>query len=223
MDQTLVTATTGRRLGSRPSRRLRAEGKLPGVVYGLGKDPVTVAVDYAELREALKTDAGLNTVIQLELGGTVETVIVRQVQRDPIKRVVTHADFMRVDPETPVRVRVPVKLVGDSSAVTNEGGMIEQKVFELEVECSPSNIPAEIEASMSMMTLDQGVTVGDLHLPPGVTTAVPDDISVVTPVVSRAAKVAARGAGGAADELDDLAGEDGAPGVGGADPDADGE
>jgi large subunit ribosomal protein L25 len=205
MDQIVVTATTGRVLGSRPSRRLRAEGKLPGVVYGLGKDPINITVDYAELRDALKTHAGLNTVLQLDLGGEREAVIVRQVQRDPIKRWVTHADFMRIEPDTRVRVRVPVKVVGDASAVTNEGGMIEQKLFEIEVECSPTGIPDEIEADLSIMTLERRVSIGDLKLPPGVTVAMPDDISVVTPVVSRAAKVAGReDAEDHADGVDDV-------------------
>jgi large subunit ribosomal protein L25 len=193
MDQTVVTATSGRTLGTRPARRLRAEGKLPGVVYGLGKEPVPVAVDYAELRDALKGESGMNTVLSLDLGGQSETVIVRSVQRDPLKRVVTHADFLRVDPEVRIRVKVPVKLVGDGSGVTNYGGMIEQKLFELEVEVLPTEIPAEIEADLSIMTLDRRIGVEDLQLPPGVTTSVPGDISVVTPVISRAAKMAARG------------------------------
>ncbi len=193
MDQTVVTATPGRILGTRSSRRLRAEGKLPAVVYGLGQDPVTVAVEYADLRDALKGDAGLNTVISLDLGGSrTETVIVRSVQRDPIKRVVTHADFLRVDPAIPIKLKVPIKLIGDGTGVTNFGGMIEQKLFELEVEVLPTQIPSEIEADISIMNLDRRISVGDLKLPVGVSSVVPSEISVVTPVVSRAAKMTAR-------------------------------
>jgi large subunit ribosomal protein L25 len=189
MDQTVVTATSSRPLGSRPSRRLRAEGKLPGVVYGRGLESVPVAVDYHELRDALKGDAGLNTVLSLDLGGSTETVIVRAVQRDPIKRVVTHADFLRIDPDVPITVKVPIRLVGDGTGVTNFGGMIEQTLFELEVEVLPSRIPPEIEADISIMTLDRRIGVGDLVLPDGVTTTMADDVSVATPVVSRAGKL----------------------------------
>lgn len=197
MDQTVVTAVPSRALGTRPSRRMRAEGKLPCVVYGLGQDPVPVAVDYADLRDALKGEAGLNTVISLDLGGAkTETVIVRSVQRDPIRRTVTHADFLRVDPQIPIKVKVPIKLVGDGSGVTNFGGMIEQKLFQLEVEVLPSQIPSELDADLSIMNLDSGINVGDLKLPAGVTTTVPLDISVVTPVISRAAKMASREAAG---------------------------
>jgi large subunit ribosomal protein L25 len=190
MDQIVVTATAGRALGTRPSRRLRAEGKLPGVVYGLGKDPLSIAVDYAELRDALKTAAGLNTVLELDVdGAATETVIVRSVQRHPIKRVVTHADFLRVDPNQLVRVKVPIKLIGDDSAVTNEGGMVEQHLFEVEVEVSPLDIPDDIEADLSTVTLDRGINVGDLVFPAGVTPLIAEDISVVAPVISRAAKM----------------------------------
>lgn len=202
MDQTVVSAIPTRTLGTRPSRRLRNEGKLPGVVYGLGRDPLPVAVDYAELREALKSEAGLNAILSLNLGDASETVIVRSIQRDPLKRTVTHADFLRVDPEVPIRVKVPIRLTGDGSGVTNFGGMIEQKLFELEVETLPTQIPSAIDADLGMMTLDRRIGVEDLKLPAGVRTAVPGDISVVTPVVSRAAKMAARTAMAAAADVE---------------------
>ena len=191
MDQTVVTATPGRELGSRPSRRLRAEGKLPGVVYGLSQDPVTVTVVYNELRDALKTSSGLNTVIQLDLeGADQETVIVRSVQRDPIKRTVTHADFLRVDPSIPIKVKVPIVVTGEPTEVYDEGGLIEQNMFEIEVEVSPMSIPASIEVDISAMTLDSRIAISDLNFPSGVTTSLAEDIAVVSPVISRAAKMA---------------------------------
>ena len=219
MDQTVVTATPGRKLGTRPSRRLRAEGMLPGVVYGLDRDPVTITVAYAELRDALKTSSGLNTVIQLDLeGADQETVIVRSVQRDPIKRTVTHADFLRVDPSIPIKVKVPITLTGEPTEVLDEGGLIEQNMFEIEVEVSPMNIPSSIEADISSMTLDSRIAIGDLNFPDGVTTALAEDIAVVSPVISRAAKMGLEEEG---DEL--LEGEEGAEGAGDVDGDGDGE
>lgn len=191
MDQTVVTATPGRELGSRPSRRLRAEGKLPGVVYGLSRDPVTVTVVYNELRDALKTRSGLNTVIQLDLeGADQETVIVRSVQRDPIKRTVTHADFLRVDPSIPIKVKIPIVVSGEPTEVYDEGGLIEQNMFEIEVEVSPMSIPSAIDVDISSMTLDSRIAIGDLNFPSGVTTSLAEDIAVVSPVISRAAKMA---------------------------------
>ncbi len=188
MDQTVVTATSGRKLGSRSSRRLRAEGKLPGVVYGLGRDPITVTLTYNELRDAMKGKAGMNTVLQLDVDGSEqETVVVRSVQRDPIKRTVTHADFLRVDPSIPINVKVPITLVGEPTEVLDEGGLIEQNLFEIEVEVSPMSIPSEIAVDISAMTLDTRIAVGDLNLPSGVTTWLAEDIAVVSPVIPRAA------------------------------------
>lgn len=191
MEQTVVTATSGRAQGTRPSRRLRAEGQLPAVVYGLGKDPVPVAVSYTDLRDALKGEAGMNTVINLDVDGKeTETVIVRSVQRHPIRRVVTHADFMRIDPKQQVSVKVPIHMVGEAAEVAEAGGLVEQKMFEIEVLVSPLDIPSEIEADVSQMDMDTRVSVGDLNLPSGVSTAVAEDISVVIPVSSRASKMA---------------------------------
>ena len=190
MDQTVVTATTGRELGTRPSKRLRAEGKLPAVLYGLGKDPVNLAVDYAELRDALKTDSGMNTILQLDVEGASETAMIRSVQRDPIKRWVTHVDFIRVDLDQKVRVKVPIHLTGEAEAVASKGGLVEQNLFDLEVEVSPDNIPSEIVVDVSGLTLDTRIFVGDLPLPSGAETNVADDVAVVSPVVSRAARMA---------------------------------
>lgn len=190
MAQTVVKATTGREQGSRPSRRLRAEGKIPGVIYGLGKDPESVAVDYKELRNALNVPTGMNTVFTLDVEGATETVLVRTVQRDPLKRVVTHADFLRVDPNQTVKVKVPIQIIGDPTGVTESGGMIEQKMFQIEVEALPDAIPEHIDADITIMTLDRRLSVADLSFGDGVTPLVPENISVVAPVVPRAAKVA---------------------------------
>jgi large subunit ribosomal protein L25 len=190
MDQTVVTATTGRQLGTRPSKRLRAEGKLPAVLYGLGKDPINLAVDYSELRDALKVESGMNTILRLDVEGASETAMVRSVQRDPIKRWVTHVDFVRVDLDQKIRVKVPIHLVGEADEVTSKGGLVEQNLFELEVEVSPDRIPDEILVDQSKLTLDSRIFVGDLELPEGVEAMVSDELSVVSPVVSRATRMA---------------------------------
>lgn len=217
MEQTVVSATSGRAQGSRSSRRLRAEGQLPAVVYGLGKDPIPVAVSYVDLRDALKGEAGMNTVINLDVDGAAsETVIVKSVQRHPIRRVVTHADFMRIDTSQQVVVKVPIRMVGEAKEVAEEGGLIEQKMFEIEVLVSPLSMPSEIEADISEMDMDTRVAVGDLKLPSGVSTTVAEDISVVIPVASRASKMTD-------EELDaEEAGEAAEATDGGEDADAEG-
>lgn len=223
MSETVVKASTGRDLGSRASRRLRNAGELPGVVYGLGKDPVAVSVTYTELRDALSNEAELNTLITLDIDGATETVLCRSVQRDPIKRVATHADFMRVDPSVPVSVKVPIRLVGDSSAVTSVGGMVEQKRFELEIEVSPVDIPAVIEADMSIMSLDRRIAVSDLNLPSGASTRVPDEISIAAPVIPRAVLQTVDDDETEGEETTDGESEDGAAEDSSGDGESDGE
>lgn len=207
--QTVVKATPGRQTGSRASRRLRAEGKLPAVVYGLGKDPQPVTVDYAGLRGALTTSAGMNAVLTLDVDGAAETVMVKSVQRDPIKRFVTHADFLRIDISHKVRVNVPIELVGEAKEVVEAGAMVEQHLFEIEVEVDPGSIPESIEVDLSTLTLDNRIAVSDLVLPPSVVSMVEPEISVVVPVVSRAARVdgADDELDGELDEVEDSAGE----------------
>ncbi len=184
---TVVTATTGRETGSGPSRRLRVEGQLPGVVYGRGTDPIPVDVVYTELRDALKGAAGLNTIFTLDVDGSQEQVIVRDIQRDPIKRTVIHADFMRVSEDTKVTVVIPISLVGKSEALSDAGGIVEQKMHSIKVFCPPSKIPNEIEVDVSIMALDRRLSVADLNLPEGVSTKVGDNITVAAPVVPRGA------------------------------------
>ena len=190
---TVVKATTGRDLGTRPSRRMRDEGKLPGVLYGQGQDPQPVVVEYAELREALRGEAGLNTVFTLEVDGFAETVIVREIQRDPIKRRVTHADFLRVELDTPITVTVPVELTGIAVKVADAGALVEQKLFSVKVRATPRNIPTAIRADISKLTLDSRLAIGDLKLPEGVVTLANDRITVAAPVGTRASRMGGPG------------------------------
>ena len=216
---TVVKATTGREQGTRPSRRLRAEGQLPGVVYGQEKEPLAVSVNYSELREALQTDAGLNTVFTLEVDGSQETVIVRDVQRDAIKRKVTHADFLRVDPDSAIKLTVPLQLTGNAVEVAEAGALVEQKMFRLQISVLPRAIPAVIEADISHLTMDTRLAVGDLELPEGVASLIAPNITVAAPVETRISKT------DLGEEEEGLEGEEGddgegAEGEGGGDAEA---
>ena len=113
MAEITLKAETGRALGSGPSKRIRAEGKVPGVVYGMGKDPVALVVEWKPLREALTTEAGLNALIDLEVDGATDLTIVKDMQRHPIRGDVLHIDFLRVDADAEITVDVPVILEGD--------------------------------------------------------------------------------------------------------------
>jgi large subunit ribosomal protein L25 len=185
MDVTLK-AETGRELGTRPSRRLRHEGKVPGTVYGLGKDPLTVAVDWPELRRVLTTEAGLNALITLETDGGTDLTIVKDVQRHPVRRNVLHVDFLRVDPKVEVEVEVPIVLTGTAEALERRGGLVEQALHSLTVRTKPGNIPTQLELDITDVDVGITLTVADLSLPEGVETDLEPDVAVLTGTATRA-------------------------------------
>ena len=127
MSEITLVAETGRATGTRPSKRLRADGEDPGVVYGQGIRPVAVAVDRRELRHALSGPAGLNAVINLDgrVGDRTPTVV-KAIQRHPVRAVVTHVDFLVVNLNEEITVDVPIILEGEAKAVLSEGGLVEQ-------------------------------------------------------------------------------------------------
>ena len=124
MSDLLLSAETGRKEGTRPSRRLRREGKVPAVVYGLGGDPVAVSVYWPELRRCLTTDAGLNALITLDIDGANHLSVVKDIQRHPTRRDVLHVDFLRVTEDQQIEVNVPLVLVGEARNVTMYDGMV---------------------------------------------------------------------------------------------------
>ncbi len=187
---TVVASTTNRETGTGASRRIRDEGNIPGVVYGLGQDPVVVSVGYAELRDVLKGPAGLNTVFSLDIEGTPTQVILKEFQRNAVKRTVVHCDFLRVDNDVPVKVTLPVHLVGRADKILDTGGIVEQKMFQMHVKCAPNLIPTSIEVDVTHLTPDARISVGDIPLPDGVVAQMSDRITVAAPVVTRAAKMA---------------------------------
>lgn len=178
--------TPGRETGTRPSRRLRAEDHIPGVLYGEGFDPVSITVERRELRAALTTDAGLNALLNLQLGEREQLALVRELQQDPVKHKVIHVDFLAVDADKPLRVDVPVHTVGESELVNNaEGGTIDQVLHSITVLAKPHEIPNELTVDVSSMDIGDSIRVGDLDLPGEVTTDVdPEEPVAVAKIVT---------------------------------------
>ncbi|MBW3626789.1 MAG: 50S ribosomal protein L25, partial [Actinobacteria bacterium] len=186
MAEQALQAEAGRATGSRASRRLRAQDKIPAVVYGHGIDPVSVAVVRRELRAALTTEAGMNALIDLGVDGQQHLTIVRDVQRDPVRNVVTHVDFVVVRRDEIISVEVPIVLTGVAEEVKRETGTVDQVLFELTVSATPGTIPNEFVYDISGMVIGDSVRVGDLPLPSGVTTEVDPEEPVAVAQVSRA-------------------------------------
>ena len=172
-------------IGSRSSRRLRRDGKVPGVLYGLGQDPEIFSVDYGELRGALTTDAGLNALIQLSVNGTNQLSILKTLQRHPVKDEVIHVDFVRVDPKQELAVEVPIVLEGVAKKVTDQNGMVDQTMFSLSVLSLPDAIPNELTADVSELEINDAIRVSDVVLPEGVRTEVDPEEAIAVGTVTR--------------------------------------
>ena len=146
---------------------------------------MSIDVDWPELRRVLTTDAGVNAVIHLEFGGEKQMSIVKDIQRHPVRRDVTHIDFLRIDPKQDVTVDVPVVMVGEAKEVTDADGMVDQNMFSLSVSAAPDNIPNELEIDISDLTVGDSKRVGDIFLPTGVTTDVDLEETVAVGMITR--------------------------------------
>ncbi len=208
MPEVKVVVETGRLPGSRSSRRLRHEGKIPGVVYGHGLEPLSVAVDAKELRSALSGEAGLNTLLDLQVDGTSHLTLARAIQRHPVRGTVTHVDFQVVRRDEIVTSEIPVNLVGEAVEVHRGDGMVDQQLFSLMVKAVPARIPNSVEVDVSELTIGQSIRAGEIRLPEGVETDVdPDSVVVVgQPPQVKAADLVAEG-----EEAAEAAAAEGAP------------
>jgi large subunit ribosomal protein L25 len=189
MPEIRIAAEQGRPTGSPAARRLRAEGKIPGVVYGHGTDPTPIAVEGRALRNALSTDAGLNALLELEFDGGSQLTLAREIQRHPVRHTVTHVDFVIVRRDEVISADVNITLVGEALEVHREDGVVAHELFSLTVQSTPARIPNVIEVDISALKVGDTIRVGDLELPEGVTTEVDPEAPIVVgqpPQVSEA-------------------------------------
>jgi large subunit ribosomal protein L25 len=178
MAEVVLVAEVGRPVGSRAVRRLRREGKVPGVIYGHGTEPLPVAVVGRELRIALTGEAGLNQLLSLDTGSGTYLTIAREMQRHPVDQTVTHVDFVIVRRDEVISAEVPITLVGEAIEVHHGDGLVEQQMFALTINALPGAIPSSLEADISELTIGGQIRVSDLSLPSGVTTDVDPETAV---------------------------------------------
>jgi large subunit ribosomal protein L25 len=209
MAEIVLTAETGRPLGSAACRRLRAEGKVPAVVYGTGFDPTPVAIEWRSLRQALTTDKGLNAVITLDVSGDQQMTIVKDLQRHPVRRDVLHVDFLVVERDKPVQAEVPIVLEGEPEKVLQQRGVVAQELHALTIHAKPAAIPGHLSVDITELEIGDTITVADLVLPAGVTTDVDLEQAIVSAQVTRAVEAEGLAAEGEAAEGEAAEGEDG--------------
>ena len=195
MSDIIVNAVSREQGSSNEARRLRREGKLPAVVYGGDKDSIAVTLEPRELLKILKSDSGQNTVFQVKVGdkGIAETVMVFDYQVDPIRHHLTHADLVRISMDELIEVSVHLVFVGEPQGVKMDGGVLDQAMREVEVECLPTDIPEKFEVDVSALEIGDSVRVADITLPPNVKVLIDEDTtlaSVVPPVSEEDLEVA---------------------------------
>ena len=178
-DLLTLTANTDRAIGSRSSRRLRKEGKVPAVVYGAGDPPTPISVEWSDLRAALTTPAGMNALITLEFNDDERLTIVKDMQRDPVRRDVTHVDFIIIDRNVALQVEVPIVLENTDGDHLKEL-VIDQQMFALPISALPGSIPNELVVDCTDLTLDDPIRAESVTLPSGVELDVDPEEAIVT-------------------------------------------
>jgi large subunit ribosomal protein L25 len=185
MPEIVLDAEVGRPTGSSASRRLRSEGKIPGIVYGHGTEPVSVAVVGRDLRTALSGEAGTNALLSLRAGGKTYLTLARELQRDPVRGTVTHVDFLIVRRDEVIAADVQILLVGEAIEVHHGDGLVDQQLFTLPVRAKPADIPTSVEVDISTLAIGSVIRIRDLSLPRGVSVELDDESPVVTGVPPR--------------------------------------
>ncbi len=191
MSQVTLNASTSRTTGSRTSRRLRSAGSIPGVVYGVGSEPLAVAVNAKEFRTAVSGEQGLNTLLELDADGRRFLVMAREIQRHPVRGTVAHVDFQIVDPTKPVVADVALHIVGDAVEVRHADWEVDQQLFSLELRTRPDQIPTHIDVDISDLRVGGTIRVADLVLPAGVEPVGDPATAVVATHAGRSAKAGA--------------------------------
>jgi len=164
MNDMIVDVERREAAGKNVARRLRRSGKIPAILYGTGKDPVSLTVDPRRLVDILKSHAGQNTIFQLNLTGSDQKrhVMIREYQVDPVGGQLIHADFVRIEMDTAIEVEVPVVLQGEAAGVKLDGGMLEIVTRLVRISSLPSNIPDGLAIDISPMKIGDHLSVADI-------------------------------------------------------------
>jgi len=185
-----ITLTATQREEGKRARDERDAGRVPAVIYGRGFETQSIAVPHSEFKRVLK-NAGYSSLVDIAVtsakGGSASggkpalKVLIKEVQVNPLTLEPIHVDFQQVRMDEEITAGIPLKFVGESAAVKEEGGTLVKSLDELEIKCLPGNLPHEIEVDLSKLaTFEDAITVADLKLPAGVTVISGSEITVAT-------------------------------------------
>ena len=176
--------------GTGASRRLRRESKVPGVLYGAGKDALPIEVDHKELWFKLKTEAFHASILDLSVGDEKsQQVLLRDYQMHPFRPIILHVDFQRVAADKKIHMKVPLHFINAeiSPGVKGAGGLVQHVMNELEISCLPKDLPEFVEVDLVNLQAGHSLHVSHLSMPPGVEAVVPkdEDPTIATIVIPR--------------------------------------
>ena len=165
-----LDATVRTDLGKGASRRLRHEGKVPAIIYGAGKEPVSLTLEHNKVIQAQDFEAFYSHVLTINIDGKKEEALVKDMQRHPFKPKVTHIDFVRVVAGELLTTNAPIHFINEdkADAIKLEGGHAEHHMNEIEITCLPKDLPEYIEVDVANVALDQTLHLSDIVFPKGV-------------------------------------------------------
>jgi len=172
MSDYVLNATLRTEQGKGASHRLRKTGMVPAIVYGLDKDPMSICLQHKQLqRNELDGEAFFFSIIDVEIEGAVEPVLIRDLQRHPYKPIIMHVDLMRVDMKAELSTTVPLNIIGaDDCAAIKAGGSVSQIINEVDISCMPSDLPEMINVDISgLAEIGDSITLSQIVAPEGVT------------------------------------------------------
>ncbi len=186
MEINKVIAKVRNKYGSSESKRLRRSGKVPGIIYGSNDEPTNIELDHNDIRLALDVESFHSSILDVELDGKTEKVLLRDFQVHPYKQRVTHIDFQRVDESKKLHTNVPLHFVGEDQcpAVKLGGGIVSHIMNEIEISCLPKDLPGFIEVDISKLDIGNSLHVSELKVPEKVNLVLhgQDDPVVVTAI-----------------------------------------
>ncbi len=174
MDQVVLDAAVRAETGKKIGKALRRDGQIPAVVYGEGQAPISIATTAKDIARGLHTSAGGNVLITLKVkqpDGSAQpdrTVLISEIQYHPVTAQILHVDFHQISLTKRIQVSVPVMLVGDPIGVKQDGGRLEHLLWEIRVECLPTEIPKAIDVNIAAMKIGDSLLIKDLVVPAGV-------------------------------------------------------
>ncbi len=161
-ESNLVEARPREAGGKNVAKRLRKSGQIPAVLYGAGKAPMSLSVDPKQIARILHSEAGVNTIFELQLDGERTKAMIADYQNEPIKGALLHLDFKRIAMDRRLKVNVPIVLKGEAAGVKQQGGILDQVLREVEIECLPGDIPKSFEADVTELVFGTVLRVSDL-------------------------------------------------------------